>query len=186
MRCVRPVATPAAPARLRAGARMRRSADRLDRRRAVAAREQPADRMHHRQRRRARREGEQHRTCRCAPPGRASTRTDIAAPVVDQRVHRDDVVETAQRGVQHVADAEFDRARAEIARQRVRAPGRPAWATGRSRRPARRAAPPPPPARRCRSRHPARARPRRSCRQPAEQRARASRRGRRAPSRGCG
>ena len=34
-----------------------------------------------------------------------------ARAVVDQRVHRDDVVEAAERRVEHVADAEVDRAR---------------------------------------------------------------------------
>ena len=43
-------------------AAQRRFADRLDRGRAVAAREQPADRVHQRQRRGARREGEERRT----------------------------------------------------------------------------------------------------------------------------
>ena len=64
--------------------------------------------------------------------GRASARDRVAGAVVDQRVHGDDMVEAAERRVEHVADAEVDRAAAEIARACARARGRPASATGRS------------------------------------------------------
>ena len=63
-------ASPGSPATRRAQRRLR---DRLDRRRAVAAREQPADRVHHRQQRRARREGEQQRGLGARARSRASS-----------------------------------------------------------------------------------------------------------------
>ena len=110
------------------------------------------------QRRRARREGEQDRCRWCARPGRPPHRTQSDGAVVDQRIHRDDVVETAERRIEHVADAEIDRARRRGRAACARAPaatsvGATSIATTR-----RRAAPPRPPARRCRSRHRAGAR----------------------------
>ena len=76
--------------------------------------------MHDGQRRRARREGEQHRSVG-ALGRRASARDRVAGRVVDQRIHRDDVVECAERGVEHVADAKLDAAGAEVAGRRSRA-----------------------------------------------------------------
>ena len=132
---LRPAARPAAPARAGDPLRSAVSADRLDRRGAVAAREQPADRMHDgasggvrgakvksdASRRRARR-------------GRPATRATSRRAVVDQRVHRDDVVEAAERRVEHVADAEVDAAGARDRAACARGRGRPASARGRSRR----------------------------------------------------
>ena len=50
---------------------------------------------------------------RAASP--ATARHGVAGAVVDQRVHRDHVVEAAERRVEHVADAELDAAAAQIA-----------------------------------------------------------------------
>ena len=115
------------------------------------------------QRRRARREGEDasSRAVRAGERRRARARMS-AALVVDQRVHRDDVVEAPERRVEHVADAEVDAAAAEVRRRCARARARPASATGRWRPRRRRAAPPRPPARPCRSRRRAARAPRRS------------------------
>ena len=59
--------------------------------------------MHHGQRRRARREGEQQRPLvrvRRGPP----SPNHVAGAVMDQRIHRDHVIEPAERRVEHVAD----------------------------------------------------------------------------------
>ena len=123
---------------------------------------------------------------RSARAARPATRPhDVGGDVVDQRVHGDDMVEAAERRVQHVADPELDLAGAESAGDALARRGRPASARGRWPRPRRRAAPPRPRGRRCRSPH-------RGCARragpPAARTAgwRASRRGRPARWRGCG
>ena len=125
--------------------------DGFDRRRAVAAREQAADRVHHRERRRARREGEQEGSVGARrEPSQYPDR--VRGPVVDQRVHGDDVIETTECRIEHVAGAKLDAACAEGRPAGARAPARSGWARGRSRRRRPRGARPRPPARRCRSR----------------------------------
>ena len=175
---------PAGERRLAADRAAGASPHRLDRRRAVAAREQAADRMHHRQRRGAGREGEERRMAG-ALGQKPSDPDHVAGHVVDQRVHGDHVVEAAKGRVQHVADAELDvpcqvagQALAGQADQRRRQVDRDDLGAAPRRLDRE--------ARRCRSRHRAGAAPRRSSRQPVEQGARASGRGRRGRWRGCG
>ena len=89
--------------------------NRDDRRRAIAARKELPNRMHQRQRRCARSKGEQHRDA-CAL-GKARDHVQrVIGLVMDDAVHRDDMIEIALLRRQHVADSEFDPSQ-QIARQ---------------------------------------------------------------------
>ena len=74
------------------------------------------------------------RSVRAAKP--ASTRTTSRARVVDQRVHRDHMIEAAERRVEHVADAKIDAAAPRASAAAARARAAPASATDRRRPPA--------------------------------------------------
>ncbi len=99
--------------RCAAGRRVERSAqrgfaDRFDRRGAVAAREQLADRVH--RPRAAALDGAKVKSKR-AVGARGEARDgvgDVVGAIVDQRVHRHDMVEAAERGIEHVADPPVD------------------------------------------------------------------------------
>jgi len=78
----------------------------FDSRRAISPRKKLSYRVHCRQRRCARREGEE--------DGFPGSRRDsgqhiqhVIEPVVDERIHADDVIEGTQTGIKHVAHPEF-------------------------------------------------------------------------------
>ena len=65
--------------------------------------------MHRREHRRRRREGRKDRTV--APAGQRAEHADgVVAFVVNDGIHGDDVIEAAKCRIEHVADAEIDRA----------------------------------------------------------------------------
>ena len=77
----------------------------------VASGKKSSDGMHDCQRRRARRHGEDN--CGSRPRGqRRDDARDVLALIVDEAVHRDDVVEFAKRRIEHIADRKGRRASA--------------------------------------------------------------------------
>ena len=153
----------------------------------VAARKQAADGVHDGEGRRARRERKTASSARTRGASAAERAYDVGSVVVDQRIHRHDVVEAAERADRACRRPGTRCCRSpKIVRQRAGARDRSGWARGRSRRPARRAAPPRPPS----APVPQPASSRRSAAhilgQPGEQRRAHRRRGRRARWRGCG
>ena len=180
-------AMPPAPASCAISAAQPVLGHRLDRRRAVAAREQPPDA--HASPPAAGVRGAKvnsDRAARALRPAAPAPRTTSVGAVVDQRVHRHHVVEVAERRVEHVADAEVDRGRRrDRAGRRSRARStsvgdRSIATTSAPRRAASTAsAPVPQPASSTR-------RAAQVGRQPGQQRAAHRGRGRRARWRGCG